>query len=218
MYVLMAVVAFINQKGGSGKSSSAVHFAVWLHREGHSVRVVDTDAQLSAQQWLNSLSTDIPCITLDNPDDLLEQLSDLNAEQDYLVVDGPAKLSEITRAILLGTDLAVLPVQPTGLDLQSAYDAVRLIRQARKVRGKLPHSALFLSRAIKGTRLKGESLSALEQIEDMTILQTVIHQKQAIADAFGQGETVFSMSGRAAADSAREYRQLFTEILELVPS
>jgi chromosome partitioning protein len=207
------VIALVNQKGGSGKSSTCVHFADWLTRQGHSVKVVDADLQRSAFTWLKSLEVKIPCVHMDSPDDLLEQISDLSKEQDFLLIDGPAKLSETTRALLLGTDLAVLPVQPTGLDLHSAFDAVRLIRQARKVRGKLPHAALFLSRAIKGTKLKDESMLALGDIEDMAILPTVIHQRQVIADAFGQNATVFSIKNRAATDSAREYERLFLEIL-----
>ena len=57
---------------------------------------------------------------------------------DYLVVNDPASLSEATRAILMRADLAVVPVQPSGIDVQSAADAVRLIKQAQSVRQGLP--------------------------------------------------------------------------------
>ena len=47
---------------------------------------------------------------------------------DYLVVDGSAGLSESTRVILMRTDARrLVPVQLSGIDVQSAVDAVRLI-------------------------------------------------------------------------------------------
>jgi chromosome partitioning protein len=95
------------------------------------------------------------------PDDLLDQLTDLAATVDYLVVDGPAGLSEATRAILMRADLAVVPVQPSGIDVQSAADAVRLIKQAQSVRQGPPQAVMFLSRAVKGTKLKAEAMELL---------------------------------------------------------
>jgi cellulose biosynthesis protein BcsQ len=92
---------------------------------------------------------------------ILEQLTDLSATVDCLIVDGPAGLSEATRAILMRADLAVVPVQPSGVDLQSAADAVRLIKQAQLVRDGLPPAVMFLSRAVKGTKLKDEALQLL---------------------------------------------------------
>ncbi|MHC5614248.1 MAG: P-loop NTPase family protein [Nostoc sp.] len=74
---------------------------------------------------------------------------------------GQAGLSEPSRAILFRADLAVVPCQPTGLDLQSASDAVRLIRQAQSVRGGAPQAAIFISRAVKGTKLLGEAIALL---------------------------------------------------------
>jgi chromosome partitioning protein len=72
----------------------------------------------------------IPVEVIDSPDDLLERVPELSADYDYLIVDGPASLSEATRAILFRSDLAFIPVQPTGVDLRSASDAMRLVKQA----------------------------------------------------------------------------------------
>ena len=87
------------------------------------------------------MDNSLPYQVLNQPDDLLKSLPDLATDCEYLVVDGPAGLSEATRAILFRTDLAIVPCQPTGLDLRSASNAVRLIRQAQsvaRVRPRLP--------------------------------------------------------------------------------
>ncbi len=73
-------------------------------------------------------------------------------------MDVPAGLSEATRAILMRADLAVVSVQPSGIDVQSAADAVRLIKQAQSVTQGPPQAVMFLSRSVKGTKLKTEAM------------------------------------------------------------
>ena len=134
----MPVIALTNQKGGCAKSTTAVHFAYWLTQNKKQVLLVDADAQGSSSIWLQSLEAPILSEVIQSPDDLLEQIPEKASQCDYLIVDGPAGLSEATRAILFRTDLAIVPCQPTGVDLRSASDAVRLIRQAQSVRNGPP--------------------------------------------------------------------------------
>lgn len=212
----MSVIAFINQKGGCAKSTTAIHFAYWLTKKKKRVMVVDADAQRSSSLWLHSMETKIECEVVQTPDDLLEKLPSLAGAVDYLVVDGPAGLAEPTRAILFRTDLAVVPCQPTGVDLRSASDAMRLIKQAQSVRNGSPAAAVFVSRAVKGTKLKDEALALLEKTPEVALLKTVIHQKQALADTSGQSATVWDLPGKPAAESAKEYEKLFKEILGML--
>ncbi|MEZ2224759.1 AAA family ATPase [Microcoleus sp.] len=211
---MAAIVAFVNQKGGCAKSTTAVHYAHWLVQQGKSVLVVDADAQRSSSQWCSKMEPAIATHVLQSPDDLLDQLTDLAATVDYLVVDGPAGLSEATRAILMRADLAVVPVQPSGIDVQSAADAVRLIKQAQSVRQGPPKAVMFLSRAVKGTKLKTEAMELLGKLTPtIKVLKSVIHQKQVIADSSGQAATVWDLGGQPAKDSGKEYSRLFKEIM-----
>ena len=211
----MPTIAFVNQKGGCAKSTTSVHFAYWLTQKEASVILVDADAQRSSSIWLSSLEKPIHSEVIQSADDLLERLPGLAEQCDYLIVDGSAGLSETTRAILFRVDLAIVPCQPTGVDLRSASDAVRLIRQAQSVRKGEPKAAVFLSRAVKGTKLLDEAIALLEKTE-IPVLKTVLYQRQVIADTFGQGAVVWELSGRPAAESAREFNKLFIEVMELL--
>lgn len=211
------VIGFLNQKGGCGKSTTAVHFAYWLAvKKKKKVLLVDADSQRSSSEWLEGMELAIPYQVVQTPDDLLELLPELALQWDQLVVDGPASLAEATRAILFRADLAIIPVQPTGIDLRSASEAVRLIKQAQSVRGGTPAAAMFLSRAVKGTKLKDEAYALLSKTPELTLLKSVIHQKQVIADTSGQSATVWDLSSRPAKESALEYERLFKEILALL--
>ncbi len=213
------VISLVNQKGGVSKSTTSVHLSYWLiTKKQQKTLLIDVDTQGSSSKWVQGMEeVEIPCKVIQSPDDLLEQIPELACRYDYLIVDGPASLSESTRAILFRSDLAVIPVQPSGVDLRSASDTVRLVKQAQSVRGGLPIAALFISRAVKGTKLKDEAIALLSKNQSATLLKTVIHQKQAIADTSGQSETVWNLPGFAASESATEYEKLFKEILKLLP-
>lgn len=210
----MSVIALVNQKGGCAKSTTAVHLAYWLFHKQQNVLLVDADAQRSSSIWLESLEDPVPCKVAQTPEQLLGLIPSMAKQHDAVIVDGPAGLSEATKTIVLQADLAIIPCQPTGVDLRSAADAIRLIRQAQLIRGGAPKAAVFLSRAVKGTRLKDETKGHLDSL-GVPILKTVLHQRQAVADTFGQAATVWELLGKASAEAAEEFEQLFQEIVAL---
>lgn len=212
----MPTIAVVNQKGGAGKSTIAVHLARWLQRQKKSLLLVDADGQRTSSIWLESLENEIPFQVLQNPDELLDQLPKLAKQYEWLLIDGPATLSETTRALLLWADLALIPCQPAGVDLASASDTVHLVRQAQAIRNGLPKAVLFINKAIKGTRLKDEAVAVLRQVEDIQLLDAIIHQRQIITDAFGQGATVFDLPGTPAGVARRELDSLFKQAMEVL--
>jgi chromosome partitioning protein len=213
------VISLVNQKGGVSKSTTSVHLAYWLiSKQKRKTLLIDADSQRSSSLWVEGMEgVKIPVEVIGSPDDLLERIPELACHYDYVIVDGPASLSEATRAILFRSDLAFIPVQPTGVDLRSASDAMRLVKQAQSVRGGLPKAVMFLSRAVKGTKLKDEAIALLGKNPEAILLDTVIHQKQAIADTSGQSATVWELPGRPASESASEYEELFKELFKQLP-
>lgn len=205
----MAVIAFVNQKGGCGKSTASCHLAYWLMKRKHNVALVDADAQQSVSRWLKAMDIPVSSYVMGNPDQVMDELPKLKPNYDYIIVDGAGGLSEVTRCIILWSDLVIIPVQPSGLDLTSANDAIKLVKQAQLVRNGAPQVCTLLSRAVKRTRLRKE---AIEYLSDKSMLKTVIHQHQAIADCFGQGAVVWTLPGSDSSMAANEYEALCKEI------
>lgn len=211
------IVSFTNQKGGVGKSTTAVHFAYWLKtkKRNISVTLVDSDEQQSAVTWLKAMEgVDIPVSTLLTTNEIIERLPNLADEFDVVVVDAPASAQEVARAVLLVADLAVIPIQPSAIDIHSSTETFRLVAQAQKVRGGQPNAAAFISRAIKGTKLKNEAIAFLKVTPGITPLKHIIHQRVGVADTFGQYATVWDLPGTK--DSQEEYEKLFVEIWRLM--
>ena len=210
----MSTICFCNLKGGVGKSTTCVHFIYWLSQiKKKNVAVIDADGQSSTSNWLEVMQLKIPVYRITDPDELADQVPELEQDVNYLVIDNAGNLGDATRCTLLTASLAVIPVTPSGLDMMSAASAVRMVKQIQKARKGLPSAGIFINRAIKNTRLLKESQQLLTEIEGINIFKQVIYQKQMIADSFLQGSTVWQMKG--VKDAAQDYDKLFREILRM---
>ena len=211
----MTIIALVNQKGGTGKTCTALHLAYYLAvKKKKTILLIDTDAQRSATEWVSTLQCNLPSSLITDPNILADAIPELAEKQEYTIIDAAGNISETTRVILSYADKAIIPCQPTALDLQSSGNAINLIRQARRIRKGEPKAAVFINRAVPRTRLKAEALELLASLEDIKLLKSVIHQRQAIADSAGQEKVVWEL-GHSGKEAAREYDSLCKEVLSL---
>ncbi len=123
-------VVFANEKGGTGKSTTAVHTAVALAASGHRVGVLDLDhRQRTTTRYLENraatmrrLDTELPQPLFEVIDDLSEEalaraLDRLSAQTDVLVVDTPGRDDPVARAAILNADTLVTPMNDSFVDL-----------------------------------------------------------------------------------------------------
>ncbi len=203
------IVALSNSKGGVGKSTLAVHLAVSWHEQGRRVALVDADVQGSSSVWVHEAAPDLPVFRLQTPDDVLEQVPLIAGKFDRVVVDGPAGLSEVTRAILLVADTALLPCGPSVLDLRAVHEALRVVRQAQQIRQGPPVPLLVPNKLQVQYRLSQELLETAKSLGIPSL--PGLRLRQAYADAAGQGTVVWRLGPRGEA-AASELKDLFEEL------
>ena len=203
------VIALSNSKGGVGKSTLAVHLAVSWHEEGRRVALVDADVQGSSSLWLHEAEPQLPVFRLQTPDDVLEQAPPIAARFERVVIDGPAGLSEVTRAILLVADTALLPCGPSVLDLRAVHEALRVVRQAQQIRQGPPVPLLVPNKLQVQYRLSQELLETAKSLGIPSL--PGLRLRQAYADAAGQGTVVWRLGPRGEA-AATELKSLFQEL------
>lgn len=210
------ITAFLNLKGGCGKSTSAVHLCRYLLDKGKRVALVDADGQATSLAWVSNLEVGIkkPAVfRLVEPDPLMDQLPAIAQGHDEVVVDGAGGLAEVQRAILLLADLVLIPVQPSIPDVTASHESIKAVHRARQIRNGPPQAFTFLTRVVPKTLLLGEAREILSGYPDVPLVKTEIHQRQAVADVMGQGMTLFDVKGsRGATDVARQYQELFEEV------
>lgn len=211
------ITAFINLKGGSTKSSSAVHLCRYLQGKNKTVALVDADSQGTSSTWIANLDEGIPrpqIYRYYEPDPLLDEVPAISENFDYIVIDGAGGLAEVQRTILLLADLVFIPIQPSAPDLSASHQAIKAVSRARQIRGGKPIAYTFLSRVVPKTLLLAEAKEVLSTYKDVPLLQTEIPQRQVAADVMGQGSTLFDLKTRSAKEVAHCYRQLFDEALK----
>jgi chromosome partitioning protein len=132
----MRVWSIVSQKGGSGKTTLALHLAIAAAGE-QKVLVIDLDPQQSAERWhaIRQRTTgckDDPSIAAGPYTKLPEMLRvarKLGA--DLVLIDTPPKLDKAITAALAPATLAVIPVKTSILDLQALEDCVRVVEFAK---------------------------------------------------------------------------------------
>jgi len=206
-------ITVVNQKGGVGKTTLAVHLAVWLRERGLRVAVIDADGQAASTRWIHAAEPRITVVTEANAEAIIEQGSRLRQTHDAIVGDGPANLAEATRALLLVADLAVVPCGATLPELEAAAQSFRILRSAQTVRsGRLPAGLLVLNR-LRSDRfvLTRESRQAANAL-GVPLCNSVLRLREATADSPGQRSVVWRM-GRRAKDASLEMTALMEELV-----
>ena len=157
----LRVIAVLNQKSGSGKTTIAINLAHALRRQGKDVLIVDADPQGSARDWSeNSADGVCPVVGLDR-ETLSRDLPAVTESFDWVVIDGPPQLAGISAAAVKVADAVLIPVQPSPYDVWSCADLVDILEARRTVTDGLPHAAFVVSRAITNTKLSKEVSEAL---------------------------------------------------------
>src|SRR5215475_6832920 len=110
----MRIVAFITQKGGSGKSTLSASLAVAAQAAGERVFLIDMDPQKSLTSWAQSRSDPKlgvqPLYSAQLPA-VLETLAE--GDISLAIIDTPAGQSLASAAAIKAADLVIIPVRPT---------------------------------------------------------------------------------------------------------
>lgn len=204
----MKVIAVLNQKGGSGKTTIATHLARALQLAGADVLLVDSDPQGSARDWA-AVREDQPLtvVGIDRPtiDRDLKQV----ARKDFVVIDGAPQAADLAVSAIKAADFVLIPVQPSPYDIWATADLVELVKQRIEVTDGRLQAAFVVSRAIKGSRIGGEVTEALAGY-GLPVLASRITQRVSYPGTAAAGTTV--MESEPDSDAAAEVHALATEI------
>lgn len=204
-------LVFANTKGGVGKSTLAVHAAVWLHDRGFRVAVLDLDSQRSSSVWVAEAEPKITVRTADTPEECLSEAQGLAQSHDFVVADGRGGLDDLSRTLLLLADLALFPITPSVLDVRSVQGATATLRFAQQINGGRPEGRLILNK-MKTRETISRELKGAAQSLGLAVAEHAVRDLQAYRDAAQQG-TVVTRMGRTGASAAADVDSLFTGLL-----
>lgn len=197
----MPVVAVVNRKGGSGKSTFAAHVAAWCAREQFAVMLGDIDRQQSSRGWLRRRDPSLPSIapwTIDQKN-VLRVPTGIT----HVVLDTPGGLHgfELARIVMFA-DAIVIPVCPSLFDRESATACLaELMTLPRVAKGLC--KVVTVGMRVDGRTNAAEVLRGWAQDQHVEMVG-VLRETQLYVRSLERGLTLFDLpADKAATDLAQ---------------
>lgn len=183
----------VNKKGGVGKSTLATSLAVYLHDAGRKVAVLDADEQLHTAGAVHEAEKGIRVVSQFEPNQIPAVMNELAETHDDVVADAPARLGDETRALMVMTDVAIFPMEPTIKCLRSTQESIEVLKFARMVTGGRPQEAwLVLNKVKRRTRIFRE-IQQLAPSLGLQVAASPVRDLQAFPEADQRGTVVLRM-------------------------
>ncbi len=206
------VISILNQKGGVGKTTIAANIGVSLRNAGYSVLMIDSDPQASLRDWSAISEGDLLSVAGLDRETLAKDIESMKEPYDFVVVDGRAKAERMAGAAVRASDLVIIPVAPSALDVWGASDLVEAINARHEVTDGKPAACFLINNAREGTKLIKEVRPAIEE-NNFKTLNTVLHNREIYKQTMGEGLSVHSGQNKAA---IKEIDNLTKEVLEIL--
>ena len=209
------VIAAIQVKGGAGRSTLSTNLAGELSKQGKTV-LIDADMpQGSSASWA-AVRQEIGkagSLVADTAADHREMVAKVEQYQDadYIVLDCPPRIAEVTKAALILSDLALVPVGASKAAIWATTDVLEMIEQANKV--KRVTARMVWSRYRPHTLLAQELTDLAAKELGLQALTTSLGLRVAYAEALGEGLTAAETGDQA---SRAEVGNLVAEVKKLV--
>ncbi len=207
------VITVAQQKGGSGKTTLAVHLAVHYLNVGHSVALLDTDPQGSLGRWFMARAerTDgAPGMEFSTASawGVGYEVGKLKRSHDFIFVDTPPKADSDLRPALRESDLALVPVAASALDIWATESVLDLVDRTGR------RALMVLNRARPGTRVHAETLAQMADLP-APMAKAALNNRVIYAESMGQGLGVSEKARNGPA--AAEIAALATEVSAALP-
>jgi chromosome partitioning protein len=206
------IVAFAGQKGGVGKSTTAVCLAVAALERGSRVLLVDADPQGTVRTWgevAAELKRPAPTVVAMGASmHKAGQLGALAAAYDVTFIDCPPRHGDVQRSALMVADVVVLPCGASAADAWALATSLEVVREARTMRDELLACVLITRK--QGRTALGKAARKVLEATGLPVLETELGSRIAYQEALASGQGITTYAARDA--GTREIFDLLDEL------
>jgi chromosome partitioning protein len=194
----MKTIAIASQKGGTGKTTTAVHVATAATLAGYHAGVIDLDPQGSAATWGDDRGANAPEV-ISGQASRLQVLLEAAAKEgfDLMVIDTAPNADGAVRRSAELADLVLIPCRPAAFDLKAIRTTIDLVESTKTPAFVVINAAPIRSRAVEEAQEVVKGLGA-------KVAPVVITQRAAYGHSVISGQTAqeFEPDGKAAEEIA----------------
>lgn len=208
----MTKIMVANPKGGSGKSTVAVHLAAWFAQQDERVCLGDLDRQQSSAYWLESRPEVLPKIyPWQQQEDF--SLPSPPKECKFSIIDTPAGLyGKPLKQLLKQVDRVIVPVCPSGFDMRASQSFFEELSEIKTVRKEKISIAIIGMRVDTRTRSAQQLIDFLEKF-DLPLL-TNIRDTQRYVQCIQAGMTLFDLPPSLTRTDRDQWRPLLDWLVQ----
>ncbi len=204
----MKILAIIGQKGGSGKTTTALGLAVEAIRRGKAVAVVDLDPQATAASWSDRREDKEAPAVISCQAARLRQVLDAAKAQgvNLAIIDTAGKSNEAAISAAKVANWVLTPIQPQIFDIETLQSVKEILALAGN-----PTASVVINRAAVQGKRHEETQEAAEAM-GFNVAPVVMFQRTAHGDAGNIGLTAaeYEPKGKAAQEMAALYDYITT--------
>ncbi len=207
------IISILNLKGGVGKTTLCINLASMFKKKKMKPLVIDLDPQKSATMWSQQKGSDFPIDVLplsleSGPTKFKKDLDSCILEYipSVVLIDNPPELDSTSQCSCLLSDLVLIPVSPSPLDLWAAEKALQVIKEARLERkGGLPKALFLPSKLQVGTVIGKDLLKTLKEFKEK--ITPPVYQRVSMVESALAGTTIDNYAPQGP--SHKEFANLF---------
>ncbi|MEJ7860495.1 MAG: ParA family protein [Pyrinomonadaceae bacterium] len=220
------IVAFVNQKGGVGKSILAINVSAMLSNKFR-VLLLDTDNQGSSEDWgvarINKLESNNRLRGfskhyrgIKRATEVSMDLQEIAASYDVVIVDTPGRNELVSLGVIAAANLVIIPLTPGNFSFWSSEITRELIQKVAAARPEDFAARLLLNMRDKRKKISQEAENMLQDLEIPVMKTSVGHRN--IFESSSEGLSVLELPARSASDkeAQREMNELVSEIEEIL--
>jgi chromosome partitioning protein len=208
--MLSKVIAIAQQKGGTGKTTLAVHLALaFIKYHNLKVAIIDTDPQGSLGKWFmirteKKLSNDNLTFKTASLWGAQYESKTLKNDHDIVIIDTPPKIESDARPSIEAADLVLIPMSASHVDFWATGAIVDIAKKANK------KILIQINRSNQRSKLISKTNDFIKSLALLST-KTIIGNRQIYASSMGEGKTAVEKQKKG--NAVEEIKNLSEQIL-----
>lgn len=205
----MSIIAVVGNKGGAGKTTLSVNIASGINKR-YRTAIIDADPQRSSLQWRAFSESDAVSV-YEAEEDIQAQANKLKNNYEKIVIDCPPSVyAPQTNKALEASSHAVIPVQPSPMDLWATVHIVEAVDKAKDQNPNI-QPMIVINQLEPRTMLSKLVREAVQEI-GVPVADAMIRRRAIFRSSILEGKSVYDMGKRGDA-AVEEIEFLIQEIM-----